>query len=437
MSKENKFIYLAFLIAFGISATIGGLYSSLASDEAFYLNVANDFLDGLGYTGGTIAPVYPALVSIFYTPLRIEFFAKLVNPLLISITLVSIFYFGKEFFDKKVAVMSALFFLTLPIAVTLSNRLLPDVAFNAFFVLSTIFFIRGVEKNSKNFLLSAIFAVVAFFTRYAAVLLIPIFVIYLLVRRRVLHKIFSDKLFYISLALAITFFVLISQLTFGLKIENYTGSLSAYTNTTTEETSSFYMTTFPLVPLALAPFLILGSYIGIKKRNPILLMFLLAIIFLIIFRTVFLPVREFRYMIDTSFFVVLLSAVGFEAFYKKLAKKSAVFNLIFVLLLIVNFVAGFYLVNTLINNPRYIEVKEASVWLGINCKSPVITNAGRHVRYYTGFNILENSVDNLKFNKDAECILYSEYEPALDTAIKELKNKTEIHRVGRVVVYRN
>lgn len=432
--KSKKTLFISLIISLILYSSLTLIYSAFASDEAFYLNTAIDFLEKFEYTGGSIAPIYPMLVTLFYF-FGSESGAKFVNVIFTLISAVIVYLFAKNFFDKRIAILSAIFFLTLPINVTLSGRILPDVPFNTFFILSVFLFMKGVEHRKKFLPASALASIVAFFTRYSSILLLPIFILYFLIKKSKIKEIFLDKYVYISIALAVALFYTMPWIINGF-IPNYTGSAKSYFLTDAiEEPSHFYLAYFPLVPLFLLPFFIHGSYIGLKRRDKNTMFILFAIIILVAFKLFFLPIREFRYLVDITMFVSVISAISFHGFAQKFKKKNFV-SAIFIFIITVNFLAGVYIAQDLAQSPKYVNLREVSLWAKENCNPPLITNAGRQVQYYTGYEILQfNEIKSIP--SEGQCIVYSEHEPAIREAIESLDDKTEIYRINQVVVYRN
>lgn len=435
---RDSFLILAAFLALFIALTY--LYSSYASDEVFYLNAARDMVDGKGYTGGGIAPIMStfiaALLYVFKNP---EVAAKLINPISAVVTAVVIYLFSKSLFGKE-SKWSLIIFLTLPMVPILATRILPDSLFNMFFVLSTFFFYRAVKSDSANFVPAGLFATLAFFTRYSGILLLPIFILYFLVERKLL-KVFHERGFYLGLLAFLISFLGINFAFFGTDLSHFLESFASYTVTTVDQPFYYYLEFFPLVSLAILPLFVTGliKFSQVTKKLKVRKEFvwlMLSLAFLVIYKFLFLPVREYRYLIDTSLFVVEISLLGIM--YAWIFSKSLKRYLkpIVIVLVVINFSVAMYLVYNFANSNRYIETKEASLWANENCVSPIMTNAGRHTDFYTDLNYVPITQKHLPEIEPGTCILYSSYEPVDEPTLGEVNRFPVVEQFGGIFVYR-
>jgi len=422
--------------------TLINFYSSFATDEAFYMNTAKDLVNGKGYTGGTVPPLYSTIIAGSFTIVNdIELAAKIINPIAVLITAIVIFYFVRDVFGKKYK-LPVIFFLTLPMIPILGTRILPDVLFNMFFVMTIYFFYKAMKSNPRYFILTGLVFVLAFFTRYSSVLLIPIIFAYFIINRKESIKIFSQKEFYLGVVTFIAGFLLLNFIFFSSDPFHYFGTFGSYTfNTNPEEPFYFYALYFPLVSLAILPFFVLGltriNKLSKKFIRKEMIWFAVSVAFLVLYKLLILPVREYRYLIDTSTFIVLIVFLGILFFKEHFRKiKISHLNVIITVLIVINIIAGLFIFNIFATFPRYVDVKEVSLWAKENCNSPIITNAGRHVKLYTDFETIDSSIENIGSNEDADCILLSYHEPHNQESAEELQTMEETFRVGRAVVYK-
>lgn len=440
----KKYRYFPIILTVILYTLFFNRFQSIASDEAFYLNVARDIVEGRGYTGITntgeaLAPVFSFIIAIFYFVFGIsDLSAKLVDPLFTILNTILIFVLARKLFNEKVAFFSSIFLSTLPVTIILGERILLEQVHLFFLLLLILFFIKSVKENSKLLPIATIFFILAFFTRYAAAAFAFSFIFYFLFEKRKFLEIVRSKYLFLSsliLILSLTPFFYLSYLTYGNPLTQFTQLIRSYTVTTAEEPQHFYLTNFALIPAFITPMFIVGVYHSIKFKNKILIWFLLSILFLVFYRFALLPVRELRYLIDTVPFISIVSAVGFLEIVKMEGRKFYALIMLFVLVSL-NITAGFYAISSFASSPRYNEVKEASLWLKANCSEPVLSNAGRHVRYYAGFDELSLTTKNLEKYKNADCILYSEYEPVEKAAVESIVDLNVTEKFGRVFVYK-
>lgn len=432
----TRFGLPAILVAYTVFlAVLSFSYSSYASDEAFYMNTARDIIDGKGYTGETIAPI----MSLFIAGLgmltgNIELAGRMVSPIAVVVTSFVIYLFSKEIFGKT-SLVPTIIFMTLPMVPILGVRVLPDMLFNMFLVVTLYLFYVAVKRDPSRFVLAGIALSLTFFTRYAGVMIIPIVLGYLIIDRKSL-SVFRSKWPWIGIAAAAVTFLAISLPIFGTSTSYLTSNVSAYTDTTIDEPFYFYAAFFPLVPFAMLPIFVVGIYNSIKFRKEYLWA-LGSMAFLVLYKLLLLPIREFRYLIDSSLFVVIISSAGLVylgARYK--FAKSVYFKIALVVLVSINMAAGAYLVADFSDTPRYDEIRHASEWASVNCDNNIATNAGRHVELYTGDATLPLTSDNLAKVADGSCIIYSPYEPAVHLDLSDIENRELVREFGQVKVYR-
>ncbi|NPA52350.1 MAG: glycosyltransferase family 39 protein, partial [Aquificae bacterium] len=128
-----------------------------------------------------------------------------INAVLISFGVGILFYlFGFFLFkDKKLAFFSSLFVLAVPAFEIASIIFLTDTPLLLFWVLTSFFFFRALDKNQKSdWLLTGIFGGLGFLSKYSMIFFFPIAIIYLFIFRR---EIFFNRWFYFSILIASVF----------------------------------------------------------------------------------------------------------------------------------------------------------------------------------------------------------------------------------------
>ena len=244
--KNNKWIISLVIIAFLIRVLFVFSMPVKLWDETVYANlgydlsqnpldysVANsgwgDFIPSGGdniYAWpkmGFRAPLLPYLISGFYS-FNLGFLINFLIPLIGALSVILVYKLGKELFNQKVGLISSLFFAFVPLHVYYSGRVLTDVLFTFFVLLTFISFWKGYEKgNKKHKILFGIFLALMLLSRYTALWIMPIFLFYFLARDKSL-KFLKDK--YLWYSFLVFFIVLIPWFIYG--ISEYNNPLGAF-----------------------------------------------------------------------------------------------------------------------------------------------------------------------------------------------------------------
>jgi len=260
--KKHKWLIAIFVIALLVRIIFVFSMPIKLWDETIYLNLGvdlshnplsysfshgwSDFIPSggdafYGYPkAGFRAPLLPYLISIFYL-LNLGFLSNFLMPLIGALSVILIYKLGKELFNEKVALISSLLFAFIPLHVFYSGRVLTDVLFTFFVLLTFLCFWKGYEKNSKKHkVLFGVFLALTLLSRYTALWIMPIFLLYFLARDKSL-KFLKDKYLWYSI---LTFFVTlipwfiygileynnpIGAFIHGVKASAYWGGLQSWT----------------------------------------------------------------------------------------------------------------------------------------------------------------------------------------------------------------
>ena len=218
--KKHKLLIAIFVIAFLVRVIFVFSMPVKLWDETIYLNLGADLSHNpFGYSfshgwsdfipsGGDVnygypkagfrAPLLPYLISIFYF-INLGFLANFLMPLIGALSVILIYKLGKELFNEKVALISSLFFVFIPLHVFYSGRVLTDVLFTFFVLLTSLSFWKGYEKNNKRHkILFGVFLALALLSRYTALWIVPVFFFYSLARNKSL-KFLKDKYLWYSI----------------------------------------------------------------------------------------------------------------------------------------------------------------------------------------------------------------------------------------------
>jgi len=129
-------------------------------------------------------------------------------PLIGALSVIILYLLGKEIFNKKVGLISSLIFAFIPLHVFYSGRILTDVLFTFFVLLTFLSFWKGDEKGNKNQrILFGIFLALALLSRYTALWIIPVFFIYLLIKNKS-FKFLKERNLWISI---LAFFITLTH----------------------------------------------------------------------------------------------------------------------------------------------------------------------------------------------------------------------------------
>jgi len=128
-----------------------------------------------------LIPYYIALLlSIFGENLIILQLFFIIFPLIAA----NSFYFIAQRFIKK-PLFPTLILVSMPTFMVMSHSLMFDVPVLAFSLLSLLLFIKGTDKNKSFFLfLGSLFAGIAYLSKPTAIVLLPLLLLYALVKRK-------------------------------------------------------------------------------------------------------------------------------------------------------------------------------------------------------------------------------------------------------------
>jgi 4-amino-4-deoxy-L-arabinose transferase-like glycosyltransferase len=407
MKKETKILIALFVIAFIIRGVFVFSTPIKIWDETVYANLGYDLSKNLldysvannGWSDyipsggdnfyawpkmGFRAPLLPYLLMplyLFHLDFLIIFFIAIIGALSVCL----VYLLGKKLFNKKVAVYSAILFLLIPLHVVYSAKILTDVMFT-FFVLLTFFsFWKGYEEeNKKHKILFGVFLALTLLSRYTALWIIPIFLIYFLVRDKSL-KFAKDK--YLWYSVLVFFITLIPWLIYGIfeynnplgafihgfKASGYWGGLQSWT--------FFFQYWWQMFSIIGFVFVIALIYILYKKE-----FFKKEIYFLLIWfafflgMAIYMPHKEDRFILAIVPTIALISGYFIDEIKKY--KKFILAGIILISLFSLS--SQFY--KTFENS--YTDTNtcflESNKFLeGVNKNSVIITDESTVIYYYT------------------------------------------------------
>jgi len=223
MKRETKILISLFMFTF----ILGGIFVFSTPlkiwDETVYANLGYDLsnnpldysVENNGWSDfipsggdnfyawpkmGFRAPLLPYLLSPFY-PFNLGFLVKFFIVFVGSLSTCLVYLLGEKMFNRKVALYSAILFLLIPLHIIYSAKILTGVLFTFFVLLTFLSFWKGYEENNKKHkILFGVFLALALLSRYTALWIMPIFLIYFLVRDKSLKFVKDKYLWYSILA---------------------------------------------------------------------------------------------------------------------------------------------------------------------------------------------------------------------------------------------
>jgi 4-amino-4-deoxy-L-arabinose transferase-like glycosyltransferase len=199
-------IFSAFVLILNLNITLNrpiafadeGFHTRLAqliAEEKNYFDYYPFERTKLIYSSYSRPPFWNLLEAGFYLIFGFsELLTKFLTPFIVFITSIAVYLLTKRIFDEKVALIASIITITIPSFVTYSVLFQTDVPATLYSILSVLTFIIATKNNSKKyFVLSAVFASIAFLTKIpsvAAILFFGFMFIYeLLTERKLLELI--------------------------------------------------------------------------------------------------------------------------------------------------------------------------------------------------------------------------------------------------------
>lgn len=357
MKREYKLLLAVFILALIIRIVF--IFSSPVKiwDETVYANLGydlsktpldysfanNGWSDFIPITEGKYswpnagfrAPLLPYFLSIFYF-LKLDFLINFLIPLVGALSIVLVYSLGKRLFNEKIALYSAIFLALVPIHVVYSAKILTDVFFTFFVLLTFLSFWRGYEEgNNKYKLLFGFFLALTLLSRYTALWIIPAFLIYFLIRDKSLrflkdgHILCSAGIFFLTL---IPWFIygffeygsIFGAFIHGMKASAYWGGTRPW---------YFFFQYWPIMFSIIGIFLVFALVYIIYKKEFIKREIYLLLIWLGFFlgMAMIMPHKEDRFILAITPAIALISGYFMDEIkkYKKLIFIAIILLLIF------------------------------------------------------------------------------------------------------------
>ena len=199
LSKKTAIFVAAFAVAFKsfLSAAL-----ELHPDEAYYWLWSKHL--ALGYYDHAPMVAYFIKLTTFLS--NSEFFVRFSSILVTVFLSLLIWKFAKKLFDEKTAAASVIIVNTMPMLMSVSFIMTPDVPLFLFYALAVYFFYSLVKtRETKYWYVTGIFLGLALLSKYTAVLFVPCIFIYMLLDNKLYW--FKSKHFYLMFVLAFAVFL--------------------------------------------------------------------------------------------------------------------------------------------------------------------------------------------------------------------------------------
>ena len=196
---------LVFSIMLFVNLAAGSLWvadEQTYSQWAFHMVKTGDYLNPWAFGDPALwigkPPLFMWLISLSYQVFGINNFAtRFWSPVFGALSLVFIFYLGKNLYNSRVAgFLSAIVLGTFTTFYVFARHAMTDVTFS-FFVMASIYFLLLSEKNesaNRYAILSGLFFALAIMTKQIEALLIPLIIFfYLIATKRSIRFLFTKR----------------------------------------------------------------------------------------------------------------------------------------------------------------------------------------------------------------------------------------------------
>jgi 4-amino-4-deoxy-L-arabinose transferase-like glycosyltransferase len=353
-------------------------------DEAVYLGLARNVYEGEGYwinrpyQESFRPPLFAHLTAYLWQTFGFsEPLVKFIPPLFGILSVVVLYFFARRLYgDREIVFWACLLLATSHMFLFYSEKFLTESIFVFLTTLSLYTFYLGFEKSSWFFPMSAAITAIAFLTRYPALIIMGVYVLYPIyyqLTRKKRNRGFARKVknsFWVKswpywLGFVVFLLILVPWFQFNVMVfESPVGAMSTGMGTVTEgwyvADWYYYFTHWTEIFGLVGVFAIPGIVALFVKRNHpntlILMMFLLSLLFFMA-----IPRKEARYLLH--FFPVYLTmiAVGIREF-RIWIRSNKTIPAVAIVFILINFAAGIQMIAQDI--PAGSSLKEAGWWIG-------------------------------------------------------------------------
>ena len=202
--KDEKilfFLTIGFvLIFYFMTLSLNSTYD----DNLSYLDIGKELAETGKYTGNfwNRAPTLPFIITVLYfLGTDIIIITVLIPLIFIVLFLIANHSMFRTLYNWRIALFVDWAIIALPSFWRWSERVLVDTPFGAFAIFSLLFFYVGLEKDRRYLILSSLFFALTFLTKISGLVLIPIFLIYIIYRRKLNILVKKESIISITLGL--------------------------------------------------------------------------------------------------------------------------------------------------------------------------------------------------------------------------------------------
>ena len=180
-SRTWKVLVLLLAIAFGLRLFLVLQPEVIHNDGTEYIRHARQILSG-DWSGGKAPPLYPLLIAIFHFCTSNDELAGIwVSVFFGTLVVLPVFYVGKEIFNEKVGIISALFAAVHPFLYNSSGSVLTESTYHFLLATSVLFGWKAFSRSKfYNILLFSLFTTLAYLTRPEGIGFLFVFSIWVL-----------------------------------------------------------------------------------------------------------------------------------------------------------------------------------------------------------------------------------------------------------------
>ena len=433
--KTHKWLFLV-LFTYLILRLINLTLLPIFNDESIYLDWGWREIHNPGYLYYSLYDAKQPLLMWFFGISQQLFQDPLLGGRLVSViagmfTLLGIYYFSNKYFTQKIAVISSLLYIFIPIFSFYDRLALMESAVSACGIWSGILFIEVIKKSSlKNLILLGLTLGIGFFIKSSVFIFILsfIFLSFVFLYKSKLKFQFTKAIFIVLLTFLSTILLLLINPQFWSTFSTN----SRYTLTIYELLrfpfgtwisnilGNFEIALFYLTPLILVAFC-LGVIKTIRERNKYALVFLAFFGLSLIISTLVTRASVDRYLVSFLTFTCIFA--GYFTYSIFLKNKYAGFLVFSTLLLS----SGIFTIVQITNPPLYLKtMSKLTIHNQLNYLEGVNAGYGiadtlSFIKSYAGNKPLFIGVAENTGNPESAMFIYFNKDKNINTAYFDLK----------------
>ncbi len=372
-------------------------------DEAVYLGLARNIYEGQDYwinkpwQESFRPPVFAYMTACMWQTFGFsEPLVKFIPPLFGILSVIVLYFFVRRLYgDGEIVFWSCLLLATSHMFLFYSEKFLTESIFVFLITLSLYTFYLGFDKNKWFFPISAAVTAIAFLTRYPALIIMGVYVLYPIYfqftqknkNKGLVKKIknsFWIKSWPYWLGFVVFLLILIpwfqfNMIVFGSPIGAMFTGLGTVTEGWYVADWYFYFTHWTEIFGLVGMFAIPGIISLLVKRNkPNTLIFLMILLSLIFFMII--PRKESRYLLNFFSIYMIMIAVGIKDV-RIWVRSNKTIPVIAIIFIFINFAAGIQMIAQDI--PAGSSLKEAGWWISEKIPEGTIMSQNVPQLFYT------------------------------------------------------